>query len=106
MSPHAVLVRVSFLFDTNLSLFSCVFSSQNGSPVDTVDHGALIATVTKKRKGNEGANFEINVGDGKFISLSDPDGVNGLDSSMKATAASQLQVLRDQMENLMAQLAN
>ena len=93
-------------FDTNLSLFSCVFSSQNGSPVDTADQGALIATVTKKRKGNEGANFEINVGDGKYISLCDPDGVEGLDSSMKATAASQLKVLRDQMENLMAQLAN
>lgn len=63
-----------------------------------------MATVTKKRRGNESANFEINVGDGKFISLTDPAGVQELDSSMKATAASQLKVLQDQMASLMAQL--
>ena len=63
-----------------------------------------MATVTKKRRGDESANFEINVGDGKFISLTDPAGVQELDSSMKATAASQLKVLQDQMASLMAQL--
>jgi hypothetical protein len=106
MSSPAAHLRVSFCSRHSLIFLVCLFSSQNGSPVDTADQGALIATVTKKRKGNEGANFEINVGDGKYISLNDPDGVEGLDESMKATAASQLKVLRDQMENLMAQLAN
>lgn len=64
----------------------------------------MVATVTKKRRGNEGANFEINVGDGRVINLNDPNGVDALDSSMKATAASQLKVLQDQMATLMAQL--
>ena len=64
----------------------------------------MVATVTKKRRGNEGANFEINVGDGRIINLNDPTGVHGLDSDMKATAASQLKVLQDQMASLMAQL--
>lgn len=81
-------------------------SSQNGSPVDPVDLGALVATVTKKRRGNESASFEINVGEGKYISLNDPSGVDQLDASMKATAASQLKVLQDQMASLMAQLTN
>lgn len=70
-----------------------------------MDEGALIATVTKKRKGND-ANFEINVGEGRYISLNDPTGVQGLDSDMRATAASQLKVLQDQMASLMAQLQN
>jgi hypothetical protein len=62
----------------------------------------------KKRKGNDagGANIEINVGDGKFISLNNPSGVTELDSSMKASAASQLKVLQDQMQSLMAQLTS
>jgi hypothetical protein len=64
----------------------------------------MVATVTKKRRGNEGASFEINVGDGRVINLNDPTGVHGLDSDMKATAASQLKVLQDQMASLMAQL--
>jgi hypothetical protein len=79
-------------------------SSQNGSPVDTTEVGSVVATVTKKRRGNESANFEINVGDGRYISLNDPNGVQELDSQMKATAASQLKVLQDQMASLMAQL--
>lgn len=86
-------------------------SSQNGSPLETHEVGSVIATVTKKRKGNNEeekntANFEINVGDGRFISLNDPSGVKGLDSNMKATAATQLKVLQDQMASLMAQLTN
>mmetsp|Transcript_25809 Transcript_25809/g.63221 ORF Transcript_25809/g.63221 Transcript_25809/m.63221 type:complete len:235 (+) Transcript_25809:61-765(+) len=80
--------------------------SQNGSPLETFEKGSVIATVTKKRRGNESASFEINVGDGKFISLNDPSGVQELDSNMKATAATQLKVLQDQMASLMAQLTD
>lgn len=89
-----------------------LFSSRNGSPLETTEVGSVIATVTKKRRGNgdtnnnNTANFEINVGDGRFISLNDPSGVKELDSSMKATAATQLKVLQDQMASLMAQLTN
>ena len=72
--------------------------------MDTHEAGTMVATVTKKRRGNEGANFEINVGDGRIINLNDPTGVHALDSDMKATAASQLKVLQDQMASLMAQL--
>eukprot|EP00934_Nitzschia_sp_Nitz4_P006275 Nitzschia sp. Nitz4//scaffold68_size99682//28591//29420//NITZ4_004557-RA/size99682-processed-gene-0.16-mRNA-1//1//CDS//3329556572//6265//frame0 len=79
--------------------------SVNGSPIEMHEVGSVVATVTKKRRGNErGANFEINVGDGRVISLNDPNGVSTLDSSMKATAAMQLKVLQDQMASLMAQL--
>jgi len=81
--------------------------SQNGSPLETYEKGSVIATVAKKRRGNgDTANFEINVGDGKFISLNDPSGVQELDSNMRATAATQLKVLQDQMASLMAQLQN
>ena len=81
-------------------------SSANGSPLETHEVGSVVATVTKKRRGNNdnSANFEINVGDGRVISLNDPTGVQALDSNMKATAASQLKVLQDQMASLMAQL--
>ena len=80
-------------------------SSVNGSPVEPHEVGAVVATVTKKRRGNEAAaNFEINVGEGRFINLNDPMDVRELDSDMKATAASQLKVLQDQMASLMAQL--
>ena len=92
----------------NLLLF-CPYSSQNGSPVDAIDEGALIATVTKKRRGNTmettGANFDINVGEGRYISLNDPSGVQNLDSEMKTSAMSQLKVLQDQMASLMQQLS-
>lgn len=79
-------------------------SSQNGSPVAATEPGTVIATVCKKRRGNESANVEINVGEGQYISLNDPSGVSGLDAQMKKTAASQLKVLQDQMASLMAQL--
>jgi Cell division cycle-associated protein 8 len=94
-------------YRSRLTLFACVsycISSRNGSPLETTEKGSVIATVTKKRRGNESANFEINVGEGKYISLSDPNGVQELDSEMKATAATQLKVLQDQMASLMAQL--
>ena len=83
-------------------------SSKNGSPVDPVDEGALVATVTKKRRGNAppsaAANFDINVGDGRYISLNDPTGVRHLDENMKSNALTQLKVLQDQMASLMEQL--
>jgi len=78
--------------------------SQNGSPVAATEAGTVIATVCKKRRGNESASVEINIGEGQYISLNDPDGVSGLDRQMKQTAASQLKVLQDQMASLMAQL--
>lgn len=80
--------------------------SLNGSPVDPVDQGVLVATVTKKHRGNAppAANFDINVGDGRYISLNDPSGVKNLDASMKSNAVQQLKVLQDQMASLMAQL--
>ena len=40
-----------------------LFSSKNGSPVAACDVGAVVATVTKKRRGNDTANIEINVGE-------------------------------------------
>lgn len=81
-------------------------SSANGSPVETHETGTVVATVTKKRRGNgdAGANIEISIGEGRFISLSNPAGLTELDSSMKRSATSQLQVLQDQMQSLMAQL--
>lgn len=72
--------------------------------METSEKGSVVATVSKKRRGNESASFEINVGEGRFISLNNPDGVQQLDSEMKATAATQLKVLQDQMASLMAQL--
>ena len=90
---------------TNIALHS----SENGSPVDTVEDGALIATVTKKRRiraGDAPVNFDINVGDGQYISLTNPGSIGLLDEDLKSTAIQQLQVLQDQMASLMAQLKN
>jgi len=85
--------------------------SQNGSPLAATEPGTVIATICKKRRGNDesesesnAANVEINVGEGQYISLNDPNGVSELDANMKQTAASQLKVLQDQMASLMAQL--
>jgi hypothetical protein len=64
----------------------------------------VVATVTKKRRGNLSANLEINVGEGRYISLCDPNGLEELDSEMKATAATQIKVIQDHMACLMAQL--
>jgi hypothetical protein len=97
-------VRLS-CFVINLTEFRLI-SSSNGSPVESHEVGTVVATVTKKRRGNDNAaaNFEINVGEGRVFNLNDPMDVNQLDSGMKATAATQLKVLQDQMASLMAQL--
>lgn len=94
--------------------------SQNGSPLAANEPGTIIATVAKKRRGNLNnedndpssslsaatatANVEINVGEGQYVSLNDPNGVTELNAEMKKTAASQLKVLQEQMACLMAQL--
>lgn len=77
--------------------------------MEPTDEGALVATVTKKpRRGNAppsaSANFDINVGEGRYISLNNPSGVQHLDDNMKTNALSQLKVLQDQMASLMEQL--
>ena len=94
-------------------------SSANGSPVEHSEEGSLVATVAKKRGGRKGlggdgdggggdlgVGFDINVGDGRFISLSDPSPINHLEDDMKDAAVSQLKILQDQMASLMAQLGN
>lgn len=77
-----------------------------------------MATVAKKRRdrtndggGSDGADddatgaaFDINVGDGRYISLSDPNTIEHLDDDMKNAAMNQLKILQDQMASLMAQL--
>jgi hypothetical protein len=83
-----------------------IFSSKNGSPVDTVEEGTLVATVSKKRRGKESAVFDINVGEGRYINLQDPTCVKYLEGDMKDAAISQLKILQDQMASLMAQLNN
>ena len=75
-----------------------------------------MATVAKKRRDRTngsgkddevaGAAFDINVGDGRYISLSDPNTIDHLDDNMKNTAMNQLKILQDQMASLMAQLDN
>ena len=83
------------------------FSSKNGSPVDTVEEGTLVATVSKKRRaGKTSAVFDINVGEGRYINLTEPGTVECLDGDMKDAAISQLKILQDQMASLMAQLNN
>jgi hypothetical protein len=94
LTPKLLVCRALQLFN----------SSQNGSPIAATEPGTVIATVCKKRRGNESASVEINIGEGQYISLNDPIGVSGLDPQMKQTAASQLKVLQDQMASLMAQL--
>lgn len=75
--------------------------------MEPMEDGALVATVTKKRRGNTasvGANFDINVGEGRVISLNDPHGIQHLDDDMKVNAVTQLKVLQDQMTTLMQKL--
>mmetsp|Transcript_23474 Transcript_23474/g.29578 ORF Transcript_23474/g.29578 Transcript_23474/m.29578 type:complete len:320 (+) Transcript_23474:154-1113(+) len=84
--------------------------SVNGSPVEACDEGALVATVSKKRRAN-GSNptgaamFDINVG-GRLISLSDPRAMTHLTNEMKSTVTQQLNVLQDQISKLMTQIEN
>jgi hypothetical protein len=86
---------------SSLFLFT---SSKNGSPVDTHDEGTLVATVSKKQK--RGAVFDINVGQGRYISLTEPGTIECLDGEMKHAAISQIKILQDQMASLMDKLHN
>ena len=114
-----------FIFVTHVHYSSSAtncknISSANGSPVEHSEEGSLVATVAKKRRdrtngsgggGSDGADdeatgaaFDINVGDGRYISLSDPNTIEHLDDNMKNAAMNQLKILQDQMASLMAQL--
>lgn len=68
----------------------------------------MVATVTKKPRGNskipEAASFDLNVGEGRYISLTDPAGVTNLDPDLKNTALTQLSMLQDQIAGLLKQL--
>ena len=81
-----------------------LISSANGSPLDSVDEEGMIATVMKKRKGEKSVVFDINVGDGKVISLNDPSMLMELDEEMKSSAVSQIRMFHQQMESWMAVL--
>jgi hypothetical protein len=73
--------------------------------VDTADEGDLVATVCKKRRGNAAAaHFEVSIGDGQYISLSDPMEIQKLDDDVKLSAISQLQVMQDHVASLMQHL--
>lgn len=99
--------------------------SSNGSPINHAEEGDLIATVSKKRRGNgngsgngngnDGTNgnenngtgmFDISVGgqDGTTISLSDPSAMEHLTSEMRSNAKNQLNVLQDQLSKLLSKL--
>lgn len=74
-----------------------------------MDAGTLVATVTKKHRGtvpSAAANFELNLGDGNFLSLNDTNSIQGLNGDLKTSALSQLKALQSQMEGLVAQLEN
>mmetsp|Transcript_22371 Transcript_22371/g.25918 ORF Transcript_22371/g.25918 Transcript_22371/m.25918 type:complete len:332 (+) Transcript_22371:220-1215(+) len=81
--------------------------SFNGSPVEQTQEGDLVATVSKKRKGNATLGeviFDINVGQGKVLSLSDPNSMAQMSSDMKTTSKAHLKVLQDQITRLMSEL--
>ena len=91
--------------------------SENGSPIQETEEGDLVATVSKKRRGNhQGGNgiddaegddaaamFDINI-DGRTISLSDKSTMEHLTNDMKSTAKNQLNVLQDQLAKLLSHL--
>ena len=89
-----------------------VVSSSNGSPVcsnnDTeLEEGDLLATISKKRKGTKIIpNFDarINVGDGRFVTLSDATTYQHLDKSLKDNAIEQVSELQEQMALLIEKL--
>jgi hypothetical protein len=103
--PPTDCVAHSLLVDSFL-----ICSSENGSPIDAMDEGSLVATITKKRRGNDSsdtaADFAINVGEGKFISLTDPSAIGNLDSESRLRAFNHLQVLQVQMAKIMQDLSN
>ncbi|EEC47609.1 predicted protein [Phaeodactylum tricornutum CCAP 1055/1] len=82
--------------------------SQNGSPLDAAEQGALVATVTKKNRGNaalsSAASFDFCVGEGKYVTLGDPSNMKDLDSELKNSALSQLKLMQDQIAIAMKQL--
>ena len=88
------------LFSFTLSIYD---SSKNGSPVDTHDEGTLVATVSKKQK-RAGAVFDLNVGQGRYIDLTEPGTIAHLDGEMKHAAIAQIKILQDQMASLMDKL--
>lgn len=69
----------------------------------------MVATVSKKPRRGAAATsavFDINVGEGRYINLMERGTVECLDTDMKDAAISQLKILQNQMESLMAQLNN
>lgn len=100
MTPNLSVLTYIFVSFSIIYLFS----SENGSPIDQSSAGAIIATVVKKRKGGGEATFEMDVGDGNHVNLSDPDAIDNLGSDMKSSARNQLKVLQDQMASLMTRL--
>ena len=88
-----------------------VLSSSNGSPVCSNDieteEGDLLATISKKRKGIKMVpNFDarINVGEGRFVTLSDASTYQHLDKTMKDNAIEQVSELQEQMALLIEKL--
>ena len=90
---------LSFPFDYNS------YSSENGSPLDPTEQGALVATVQKKVRGRTTASFDINVGEGQYLSL-DEHQIPHMDDETKNHAINQVKVLQDQLATLMQQLEN
>lgn len=74
-------------------------TSQNGSPVDLYEEGALIATVSKGRRE---PSMEIHVGQGKFLNI-DAECIKGASRGEKAVARDQLEILRNQIDQLISQ---
>ena len=86
-----------------------MFSSANGSPVCNTfgtEEGDLLATVSKNRTETNQPNFDarIDVGQGRFITLSDPSTFNHLNDAMKADAIKQVEALQEQMNKLIVKL--
>jgi hypothetical protein len=85
--------------------FDILLSSANGSPLDhSEDEPGVVATVLKKKKGEKAAVLDINIGDGKVISLKDPSMLMELDEEMKSSAMSQIRMFHQQMSTWMALL--
>ena len=82
--------------------------------MEAADEGTLIATILKAKKrrtgstgdAEPGASLDINLGDGHFFSLQDPMNVNTLDDDKKSMAVQQLQMLKKQVDSVLAGLQN
>ena len=113
MSLHVFLNATSEGSNSlTISFFIIISSSENGSPIDAADEGSVVATITKKRRGNDSSDttettdFAINVGEGRFISLTDPSSIGNLDTESRLRAFNHLQALQDQMAKIMQDLSN